>query len=272
MLVAGASHGLVYTSADAGTTWVSHTVNALKPYPIWVGCSADGNRLVAAATFAPICTSADAGTTWTPASAPTNLFWYCVASSADGTKLAAGSYGSLYTSTNSGATWAASCLPPPDYPVYPCALSPYANYVSIAQSADGRNLVALGNSAAPLNGGLLYVSTNSGTTWAQASAPADGTRLIAAAGKAWNVPTSHGGVYTAQSTPKPQLGIVSSGDNVVLSWLVPSMNFGLRQNSDLSTANWSNVNNPPMLNLTTLQNEVVLPLPASNAFYRLNMP
>jgi hypothetical protein len=37
-------------------------------------------------------------------------------------------------------------------------------------------------------------------------------------------------------------------------------------------ANWTDVTNPPTLNLTNLQNQVALPLPAGNVFYRLKTP
>ena len=51
------------------------------------------------------------------------------------------------------------------------------------------------------------------------------------------------------------------------------MNFVLQQNSDLCTSNWTDLtNNTPTLNLTNLQNQVALPLPAGNAFYRLKTP
>jgi hypothetical protein len=43
----------------------------------------------------------------------------------------------------------------------------------------------------------------------------------------------------------------------------------LQQNPDLITTNWTDVTNTPVLNLTNLQNQVFLPLPAVNSFYRL---
>jgi hypothetical protein len=43
----------------------------------------------------------------------------------------------------------------------------------------------------------------------------------------------------------------------------------LEQNSDLTTTNWTDVTNVPVLNFTNLQDEVTLPLLASNCFYRL---
>jgi hypothetical protein len=47
------------------------------------------------------------------------------------------------------------------------------------------------------------------------------------------------------------------------------MSFGLQQNSDLTTTNWTGVTNLPVLNLTNLHNQVVLPPAAGNSFFRL---
>ena len=65
--------------------------------------------------------------TWTTHAS--NQPWYCVASSADGTKLAAAVLGGeIYTSSDSGVTWTARASP--------------RNWFSIASSADGTKLVA----------------------------------------------------------------------------------------------------------------------------------
>jgi hypothetical protein len=81
-----------------------------------------------------------------------------------------------------------------------------------------------------------------------------------------------GGIYTYQTTPAPVLNIAPSNSNLAFSWIVPSMYFVLQQNSNLCTTNWTDVTNMPALNLTNLQNQVALPLPAGNAFYRLKTP
>jgi hypothetical protein len=46
----------------------------------------------------------------------------------------------------------------------------------------------------------------------------------------------------------------------------------LQQNSDLTTTNWTVMTNAPVLNLTNLQNQVILSPSGSNAFYRLKTP
>ena len=47
------------------------------------------------------------------------------------------------------------------------------------------------------------------------------------------------------------------------------MDFTLQQNSDLSTTNWMDVPPPPVLNLTNLQNQVIVSPTNGNTFYRL---
>jgi hypothetical protein len=80
---------------------------------------------------------------------------------------------------------------------------------------------------------------------------------------------SLGGIYTWQTIPKPVLNVAPSGSNLLLSWTVPSRLFALQENADLASTNWTDVASAPVLNLTNLQNQVRLPLPADNRFYRL---
>jgi len=54
---------------------------------------------------------------------------------------------------------------------------------------------------------------------------------------------------------------------LVISWTAPTANFILQQSSDL--ANWSSVTNAPILNITNLQDQVILPISQSQSFYRL---
>ena len=57
----------------------------------------------------------------------------------------------------------------------------------------------------------------------------------------------------------------------MVSWPVPSTNFVLQQNLNLSTGNWDVVTNEAVLNLTNLQYQVTL-APANSVFYRLATP
>jgi photosystem II stability/assembly factor-like uncharacterized protein len=267
-LAAAATDGFIYTSADSGTTWVSHNVPAYDS-AVWVASSADGTRLVAAANAGYIFTSTNSGTTWQSAGGPLSTFLYSVASSADGSKLVVGAYEFIFTSTNSGATWASNNV------------LNYEFWRSVASSADGNKLVAVASSTVVSSGGAgnIYISTNSGTAWAQADAPvrswsgvassADGCKLVGSAYPG-RLLVYFGGIYTSQSTPEPQLNLKPASNHLAFSWIVPSTNFVLQQSSDL--ASWTDLTNTPILNLTNLQDKVVLSPTNSSGFYRLKTP
>jgi photosystem II stability/assembly factor-like uncharacterized protein len=258
----------IYTSTNSGSTWTKTSA----PQGEWtsVASSADGCKLVAASRVFPpaysswIYTSTNSGVTWTPSAGPSSAKWNSVASSADGARLVAVNFGGgVYTSTNSGDTWTTSSLPP------------NSSWYAAASSADGTKLIVVAQK------GLIYTSTNSGTSWISNGVPgssllqqwqsvassADGSKLAAGAAN-----TSRGAIWTSQTTPAPGLNITKSNGNLALWWIVPATNFVLQQNSDLRTANWTNVTNTLTLNLTNLQNQISLPLPAGNAFYRLKTP
>jgi hypothetical protein len=191
-----------------------------------------------------------------------------VASSADGNKLVAGCYGgSTYTSTNAGETWLPNSLP-------------RAVLYHVATSADGNTLAAAAEgSAAEVHDFPIYTSTNAGLTWISNSVPplgwisivssADGARL-AAATLAAGVPS--GGLYVSRTTPTPVLRITPGADKAQITWLIPSASFRLQETDDLSSTNWTEVTNPPVLNLTNLEQGLVVPRSATNLFYRLVGP
>jgi len=299
-LIAAAYDCPIFTSSDSGITWATNSMPATNWYS--VTCSADGTRLVAN-NGSSIYMSTNSGATWFSNNVPskygtrfpilmaangTKLFayssydgviysttdwgitwvtnntpfsgWSIFASSANGTKLVAialGSppYGAIYTSTNSGASWHLDN-----------AMAKSWN--SIVSSADGTRLVAN-------NGSSIYMSTNSGATWISNGVPktgegmnliatsADGNKLVLVADKG-------GGIWTCQLTLSPQLNLTPTGDNFVLSWVVPSTNFVLQHSSNLGS--WTDVTNKPALNLTNLQNEVMLSPKGSSGFYRLKTP
>jgi len=122
---------------------------------------------------------------WTVSSAPNNLAWYGIASSADGTRMVAVfSAGGVYTSTDSGRTWGV-------------ADSTSRQWRSVASSADGSKLAGV------VNNSFVFTSTNAGGTWVQRTtglpgsgspwssiaSSADGTKLVAVA--------NGGGIYTS---------------------------------------------------------------------------
>ena len=249
-MAAAVQNGGIYFSTNSGGDWSLTSA----PSNSWssVALSADGTRIVAAAQGSGIYTSSISGGVWSPTSASINL-WTSVASSADGSKLAAGALnGGLYFSTDAGATWTRSS-------------APFQNWYSVALSSDGTDLVAGAY-------GLVFDSTDSGATWSSTqlgispypvyvASSADGNLLVAA---------SLGILYRSPApTQGPAVQISGLGDNLLLSWTIPSTNLVLQQSSNLLGANWTAVGTTPVLNLTNLQNQLTLPAPSGSAFYRL---
>lgn len=299
-LVAGARGGLIYLSADSAESWIPAT----SPVMNWqsVGSSADGTKVIAAgvgSSGGAVFISRDAGVTWF-SNATTFSFNGSVACSSDGSKLAlAVAFGAVYTSTNSGANWIQS-LPSDDSNPTSVSFSadgtkllvaydfingsawgsiiqwtnlaaswtptgaPVAAWHAVAFSADGTKVAAV-------NEGSIYTSTDSAATWRSNNAPAmnwswiassaDGGKLVAA--------VKGGGIYTSSSAPAPQLSLASSVSNLVLSWVVPSRDFALQENSDLVNTNWADVPATAVLNLTNLQFQTIMPSTAVSRFYRL---
>jgi uncharacterized repeat protein (TIGR03803 family) len=253
----------IYRSADSGATWAP----TLAPSNYWasIASSADGTNLVAVSGNpnlsdppGPIYTSTNSGTSWISNNVAKE-YWIHVSSSADGEILLAvaggnSASGPIYTSTNSGSTWQFR------------SSAGSRDWIFSAMSADGSKMAAVAVN------GSIYTSTNFGTTWTQNTAPgsdwnaiassADGSFMAASVGY-----PGTGGIYTFNSTPAPVLGLQSSGGNATISWVIPSADFGLQQSSDLSS--WIDVTNPPVFNLSNLQNQVAVPASASLQFYRL---
>lgn len=251
-LFAAIYNGSIYLSTNAGTAWATSSAPSIKW--TWLASSADGTKVAATANNDKIYSSTDSGMTWTATGSASDS-WGSIASSADGTKLAASSGSGVYFSTNSGGSWTLV----------------NTNSGQVASSADGTKLV--------IGGVSIYTSSDSGLTWASNSAPVSDipnfSRIASSADgcKMFAVRYGSPGIWTCQIVPASTLNINSSASTgAVLSWLMPSTNFVLQQNSDLTTTNWADMTNTPVLNLTNLQNQVALPLPVTNAFYRLKTP
>jgi NHL repeat len=272
LVAADLSANLIFTSTNAGATWMRPTQ---APRLGWysIASSADGSKLAAVANGSTnIYTSTNFGATWITNNVPRSPAgiqndWTTIASSADGNKLIAaaggnnGAPGYIFLSTNSGASWtvtATNILPSHGDD----------KWIYVASSADGSKLAAVSESGSP--GGVI-TSTDSGATWITNSVPnltwnavalsADGDRMVVTVG----YPSYVGPIYTTQTTRSPVLNL-SASDNV-LSWIIPSLDFTLQQSPDL--LNWTDLTNPPVLNLTNLQNQVTLPPPDGNSFFRL---
>jgi|ERR1017187_100011 hypothetical protein len=143
--------------------------------------------------------------TWTQTSAAVNFDCLSIAMSADGCKLAAVTSGAhpIY-STDAGATWHAN------------QSSPDA-YLRIASSADGTKLVApmlVSNSFSYPIG--IFVSTDSGGTWTQTTAPpAYYWSAVASSGFGDKLAAAF---YTTSGFPNSAGGLVYVSTNAGFSW------------------------------------------------------
>jgi len=177
--------GGIYLSSDFG----SNLVPSLAPSNNWtaVASSADGSHL--AATFQAgvgdtnggIYLSSNFGTNWSPANTPTNLAWFAVASSYDGTRLIAAAGDGIYVSIDSGTTWGPVGGP--------------TSALGIACSADGTRIVA----AAGASG--MFVSFDGGTTWSAAALPVQTLKAVASTASGTFLAGAHlyGGIYLSQT-------------------------------------------------------------------------
>jgi hypothetical protein len=58
-------------------------------------------------------------------------------------------------------------------------------------------------------------------------------------------------------------------NNPLLSWTVPSGGYTLQKSPDPTASLWTPVTQPVFLNLTNLQDEIIITEEAASAFYRL---
>jgi hypothetical protein len=248
--------GEMFVSTNSGSSWTL----ASAPGGLALASSADGRKLAAGA-YSDLYTSTNSGLDWTKMTGPTG-FWWWVASSADGTRLAGAvatnanlDIRRIYMSTNAGNTWTMSELPA-------------ARWSAVSCSADGSKL------AAAAYGGGIYTSVDGGGTWASNSVPvADWTSVVSSAdGDRLFALSLEGGIWTAQLAPAPVLNIASRDTNLVLSWTVPSTALVLQQSLDPTFMAWATPSNASALNLTNLQNELFLPFSPTNTFFRLASP
>ena len=248
IFAAGSGSTYIFISTNSGSTWFSNNIPSADQS---VALSANGTQLFAA-TAGPIYASTNLGETWSVTRAP-NSGWFSLAASADGTKLVAAGNTGIYTSTDSGSSWQSNAIHSSFYTTVACS--------------------AAGGTWAVANQFSLFVSTNAGATWTSYNAPATnwwGVAVAADGGQLVAIPASKSPVWLGRVLPQPpRLNISPANVKLALSWIIPSTNFVLQQNPDLTIANWTDVTNMPVLNLTNLQEEVTLPLTNGSGFYRL---
>jgi len=263
-------NGSIYSSTNSGTNWTpAPNTSGIS----WrsIASSADGMKCVAVGEIAGrpvgvIYTSTDSGNTWISNNAP-NLLWVSVASSADGNILVAApggfnfSKGPLAISTNSGLSWFTNT-------------SPVLAWTAAASSADGSKLVATALAADGNNtfANSIFTSTDLDATWIPNTVPAQNWSSVvsSADGNVLLAGTIYGGIWISQSAISPRLNASSLGNNLILSWTIPSTGFALQQSFDLIS--WATVSDPPALNFVNLQYQFTVPLTNSAGFFRLASP
>ena len=257
--------GLVFTTTDAGNSWASNSLpmsNATQRAD--AASSADGQRLIVVSPSGLMAVSTNGGVAWRQVTNVPGPLWHSVAMSGDGKKLIAvlqwlsgnNDVATIYTSTNFAQTWTSNNLP-------------QIAWGSATVSADGKRMFVSNNStnAFSTNDGAIWLAGFPGAIGATIVPAADGGVLFStASGPGY---AGEGGISRVASIIRPHLNIFAT-NNVSLAWTIPSTTFVLQQSSDLS--NWSSVTNPPVLDFTNLQNQIALPLSASNLFFRLATP
>jgi len=267
VLMAGAAPGWVYISTNSGAAWSSNLLFSGANGPN-VLSTANGNKLMAMQGYTLMVTT-NAGLTWTTNALPGSPYsWNSIAGSSDGRVLSGvgrknstGAY--VCVSTNGGGSWAPSTV----------SSSSYFSTGWITMSADGSKIIIPAGVA-------IFTSTNLGSAWTQAIAPAtnwwvaassaDGSKMAMTVLGVTKYTQATGGIWNLQTSPLSKLNISPSFNNLTLSWIIPSTNFVLQQSVDLTT--WSVVTNAPVLNYTNLQYQVSLTPSNSNAFFRLSTP
>ena len=286
----------IYASADGGATWSPAGAPPPTTNGDWgpLACSADGMRvMVGEGPCVWISTNAGmnlrlAFTLDPPYLVPGDRFVCAsLACSADGGKVAVGAEaGEIYTqvavatSGDSGATWAWTSATND----WLCSI-----WRPVCVSADGHRLaVAEVDVITPvgmLPTGPVLVSEDAGVSWVEppgvadpgwsgSAAPWTGLAMSADASRLTGVfvdgfDLSDPSVVVQQAAPAPMVGIAVSTKQLVLSWIVPSVSLALQQSSNIGAANWTDVPGAPVLNYSTLRQEVTVPSSGKQMFYRL---
>jgi pimeloyl-ACP methyl ester carboxylesterase len=252
------SDTVILRSTNSGLNWSPGLIFGSPFVGRWVSvaCSANGLKLVAA-RFVPasgeggIYVSTNAGATWAKTSAPTNVAWTSLTSSADGSFLVAAARDRIDVSYDSGATWLRTG-----------ALA--TRWTSVAASASGRRLLAAADAVAP----PVLVSADYGNSWlAHTNTPswyrsavgssANGGRLVAVVSTFGGL-TNNGRIFTSSDfgahwrqanapvSDWSAVAVSANGARMVAAvsggWIYTSRNFG---------ASWS-ANNAPSLDWTSV--------------------
>jgi hypothetical protein len=179
--------GYIYTSTDAGITWVERLNSGSRNWTS-VASSANGLYLFAVADLNFVYVSSNSGVSWTATQTSATVNWSGIACSSLGDKVVAVALNGtlIYTSTNYGQTWTARNVG-------------VSNIVAVTSSADGTKLAFV------VQGGNVHTSTDSGLVWIQRS----GSGI-----KQWTtIASSSNGNVLLAGTLSPQLTLSISSDS-----------------------------------------------------------
>lgn len=285
-IVAGAyiSSTPIHYSTNSGVNWIAPT--GPPEYQNAVAISADGSKAMAASgafglsntPTGAIYYCTNSGQSWFRSDAPTNLIWWGIACSSNGSIGVAVAQtvtngateqnsGAVYISTNYGAHWAPTGVPAL---VWFCA----------ACSADGSHMTI---GAQAINGSgvnAVYSTTNSGSNWFindtiqgqsyslglyAVTCSADGSKLAGLAGYVYVNPELPGSTSTP---PNLRATFVQPG-SVVLSW-PDTGSYTLQQNTNIAATNWAASSYTVTTNGGT--NSVTITSPIGRLFFRLSNP
>ena len=238
VLLATSNTGLIYTSTDGGSNWITRSISSGNVNRRALVTSENGNQIYTAVYGGKIEYSEDSGKTWR-VSADIVQNWIGIASSNSFQKIyAIGYQGFLYRSVDSGVTWAQVSLPS-------------LPWISIATSADGSKIVAAAK------GGNIYTSANSGDSWSSRDAKrkwvsvtssSSGNNLAAVVEGGFIYTSENGGLtWTQRGTSRNWSAIASSssGDKLVATvaqgQIYTSTNAGVTWTARGSSRNWLNV-------------------------------
>ena len=245
----------VYHSSNGGVTWITNTSGLADL--LSVATSANGTLVLAGDNHFHVQVSTNAGTTWSSYTTLNGVSGNvsCVNVSGAGQRLTAVTSlgGPIFSSANLGGLWFSNGVPP------------NSSWLAASSSADGTRLIVIGQK------GPVYCSMDSGGTWVSNSAPTLFWAAVASSadGNLMFVAPSNGSIWVRRTNAPPVLGIGRSSNSLSLSWVTQSSALVLQQSPDLTANAWTDVTNPPVLDLSTLRQHVTLPANAPNQFYRL---
>jgi hypothetical protein len=227
-------HGYLLTSPQLVTVTLPASANSADIVRI-SGAGASGWKVAQNAGQSIIGNfSSFANSPWTMTLSANN--WNCIASSADGSRLAAvANVNGIFTSINSGITWNPNTVTS-------------AQFRSIASSADGSKLVAA------VFGGGVY--TNSGTSWtivnATAPSSANWTSVASSAnGSVLYAAVNGSSVYSSVNSGATWTTVTGGGSWVSVACSADGSKFAAAQNGGIQASGGSGAPNANWVSVTS---------------------